>query len=324
MKYLKNHRVKSFLTGLFSAVVVLLCFAGSVPAAQVDAVWDGGGGTNYWNTATNWNPNVIPNNGTNTYNVFIGGLYLPDYTVYLNTSPTIDNLTIDTSDSFTVINNSHLYIAGGASAGTITNNGSILLNGSSTYTDLILNSGDVLLTGAGTLTMSNYANNRIFGSSSTYRLTNSAGHTIQGSGLLGNNQMALTNEGTITANQSNALTINPSSSGFTNNGTIRANSGSTLTVNDTLTNLSGTTLTGGTYYVTGTMRLPGAINTNAASIILDGTSSNLYNGTSGTNNALTNLNTNNGSFSILNDRDFTTAGNLTNSGAIIVGDNSIL
>ncbi len=31
-----------------------------------------------------------------------------------------------------------------------------------------------------------------------------------------------------------------------------------------------------------------------------------------------------GSFSLLNDRDFTTAGNLTNAGAITVGNNSIL
>ncbi|MBI5196177.1 MAG: hypothetical protein HZA10_07635 [Nitrospirae bacterium] len=501
MKCLKIHRAKSFFTEVFSTVVVLLCFAGSVPAAQVDAVWDGGGGTNYWNTATNWDPNVIPNNGTDTYNVFIGGLYLPDYTVSLNTNPTIDNLTVDTGDSLTVNNNSHLYIAGGASAGAITNNGTMSLNGSTTYTDLYLN-GNSTITGTGILNLSNYANNRITGASgavltndtnhtiqgsgqlgnnilgitnngtiianqstaltinpgsagvtnngimranggtlslysgtftnnniiealngyevqlnaativggnlntsggskirntsaaylngitlngdflanngtdtylyagaitnngtmslngsTTYTdlylygnstitgtgilnlsnyannritgasgavLTNDTNHTIQGSGQLGDNILGITNNGTIIANQSTALLINPGSAGVTNNGTFRANSGSTLTVNDTLTNLAGNTLTGGTYYVTGTMRLPGAININAASIILDGTSSNLYNGTSGTNNALANLNTNNGSFSILNDRDFTTAGNLTNSGAIIVGDNSIL
>lgn len=128
MKCLKKHKAKIFLTGLFFVAAVLLLLAGSASADQVDVKWDGGGGTNFWNNANNLDPNVIPNNNANTYNVFIGGSSLPDYTVYVTTGPTIDNLTIDTADSLTINNGGGINLESGASAGTITNNGTILIN----------------------------------------------------------------------------------------------------------------------------------------------------------------------------------------------------
>lgn len=42
---------------------------------------------------------------------------------------------------------------------------------------------------------------------------------------------------------------------FTNNGTLGVDSGSSFIVNGNLTNFSGTTLTGGTYNVGGTLQL---------------------------------------------------------------------
>jgi hypothetical protein len=323
MKCSKNHKAKIFLTGLFSVTAVLLLLAGSASADQVNVKWDGGGGTNSWNNADNWDPGVIPNNNTDTYNVFIGGSSLPDYIVYIdNIDPTIDNLTIDTGDSLTINDRRGLSLASGASAGTITNNGTILLNGSTGATTLRLNR-NTTLTGTGVLNLSNSLSDNVITDKSGAILTNDTNHTIQGSGQLGNARLGIINNGTIIANQSEGLIINPNpgAGGFTNNGTIRANSASTLTVNDNLNNLSGNTLTGGTYYVAGTMRLPGAININAASIILDGTGSNLYNGATGTNNALANFATNasGGSFSILDSRNFNTVSNLDNSGAITIG-----
>ena len=121
-------------------------------------------------------------------------------------------------------------------SGTFTNTGNLQLASTANTTDLRLN-GDVTLTGAGSVTMSNYANNRIFGNSgsATEVLTNAAGHTIQGAGQLGVNQMGLNNQGLILANESAGLTINTSAAGgLTNNGTMRA-SGGTLTINDALT-----------------------------------------------------------------------------------------
>src|SRR4029077_15229197 len=85
---------------------------------------------------------------------------------------------------------------------------------------------------------------------------------------------------------------------FTNNGTLTVgSSNSTFDVNGNLTNFSGTTLTGGTYNVTGTLQFNNAnIVTNAANITLTGTSSTIINQSAV--NALTNFAINNGSFGI--------------------------
>jgi hypothetical protein len=213
--------------------------------------------------------------------------------------------------------------------GTITNNGDLQLNSSGALTDLRIN-GDVTLTGPGSLTMGNHVNNRILNGSSVGTLTNTAGHTIQGAGQLGVNLIGLNNQGLILANQNTPLTINPRDDlGLTNSGILRANAGSTLQVTDHLANYSGTTLAGGTYAVYGTagspgnLQLPtGAIVTNAATILLDGVNSNLKqnNGT----DALTSLATNtaDGSFTIRNGRNFTTAGAFGNAGIVQVGPSS--
>ena len=75
--------------------------------------------------------------------------------------------------------------------------------------------------------------------------------------------------------------------------------------------------------IPGTMRLPGGSNiiTNAATILLDGPNSNLYNGGSGTS-ALANFATNAaaGSFTIQNGRSFTTAGAFSNAGVVQLGN----
>ena len=119
----------------------------------------------------------------------------------------------------------------------------------------------VTLNGGGTLALSNSARQPRIYSPTGDTLVNSSGPTlIKGSGQLGigggGDAFALKNQGLIDANQSVALTLNPGN-GTTNNGTFQANSGSSLIVLGNLTNLVGTTLTGGTYNVySGTMQLP--------------------------------------------------------------------
>jgi hypothetical protein len=86
-----------------------------------------------------------------------------------------------------------------------------------------------------------------------------------------------------------------------------------------LNNLAGGTLTGGTYHAVGTMNLPGYVNTNASNIVLDGAASRInYTGT--TNDALVNfsVNASDGSLSILNGRNFTTGGDFSNYGTIML------
>lgn len=111
--------------------------------------------------------------------------------------------------------------------------------------------------------------------------------------------------------------------------------GSTLHVTDgsTLTNFSTGTLTGGTYRANGTIQIDslgatgGEIVTNNASIILDGLGGGaaLISDLAG-KNALSNLATNQGSLFLLNggNANFTTAGDLENSGTVTVGSGTTL
>ena len=302
---------KSLWTNLFSLALILVFLGGNVFAA--DSTWNGGTGN--WNVDGNWTPSGVPNGSS--YNVLIdGGNIGINSFVNLNTSVSVGNLTIDTGDTLD-INNGHVLTMG-LDGGSIINNGNISLSSTGSGTYLRLGAPSVLLTGTGTLMLGNNANNAIDATNSNDRLTNDSNHTIQGSGNIGQNQMNLTNLGTITANQPTNLTINPYS-GVTNSGTFRANSGSTLIVTDNLTNYSANTLTGGTYDVADTMKLPvpttETIATNAATIILDGPSSAILR-YSGDANALAGFATNAaiGDFTIKNGRNFTTAGAFSNAG----------
>src|SRR5208337_61319 len=98
--------------------------------------------------------------------------------------------------------------------------------------------------------------------------------------------MPITNDGTIMANKSTPLTIVPNSTGFTNNGKLTVSKGSALIINSIegpFNNLSGGTLTGGTFAVTGMLELGNSITTNAASITLTGATAEIINSSSSTN-----------------------------------------
>jgi fibronectin-binding autotransporter adhesin len=138
-------------------------------------------------------------------------------------------------------------------AATYSQLGTVQLNSSGGTTELVL-LGNVTLSG-GTVTLSNNANNFIFGTVATDILTNQ--ETIQGAGNIGDAQTGLVNSGTINANASAGLTISVSSSDFNNTGTVEATGGlltikgpgTTFFTND---NQTTNTLTGGTYIANGT------------------------------------------------------------------------
>jgi hypothetical protein len=157
-------------------------------------------------------------------------------------------------------------------SGMITNNGTI--NNSSTGSSTDIRAADgTILAGSGVLAMSDNGNNRILGESSADRLVNGATHTIRGSGQIGADFMALTNQGVIEANQTTPLVIDTSASGFINEGTLRANAGSTLTVVDSVANAS-----------TAVIEAAGVVNFNGG-----GTGIATYNVTGGALNAAGNL-----------------------------------
>ena len=97
----------------------------------------------------------------------------------------------------------------------------------------------------------------------------------------------------------------------------------TVALTGTFANFSGSTLTGGTYNITSTFKFPSAdIVTNAATIVLDGVSSQIQNTSSV--NAFTNFATNgsSGSFTVQNSRTITTSGAFGNAGTLTVGSGS--
>jgi hypothetical protein len=223
----------------------------------------------------------------------------------------------DTSDQATVgalANSGTVTVGTGASltlqsAATDTNAGSIAISGA-----LNINAATTL-SGTGALTLTSGA---ITGLGSGKTLNNNS--TIQGSGTISN--LGIANAGLLLANQAVALNILPSAAGLNNTGTIEVNAGSALNISGLLTNFNTATdtLTGGTYYVKGgTLRFTSAnIVVNAADIILSGAASQILN-LSGVN-ALANFATNaaGGAFTLGAGRSFTTGGNFTNNGTLVI------
>lgn len=104
-----------------------------------------------------------------------------------------------------------------------------------------------------------------------------------------------------------------------NRGTVEA-SGGTLYLASAPAQFSGNTLTGGTWIVRANSTLAinngSTITTNRGTVLLDGSNSVF--------SAMDSLNNNQGSFTITNGRNFTTAGDLANSGTVHVGVGSTL
>jgi hypothetical protein len=201
--------------------------------------------------------------------------------------------------------------------GTINNTGTILLNGlnNSTLLDVTGPNHAATLTGKGTVTMSNSVNNVIgvFGGN----LTN-LNNTIQGAGQIGNTQAGLNNKGKIIANQPTTLIID--CAGFSNSGTLMVNKGSLMNINQAFSNFSGTTLTGGTYSVSGTLQFNGAnIVNDAAHITLTGTASAIVD--QAANDGLRNFVaiTKKGSLALHSGKILTTPADLSNAGRLTVG-----
>mgnify|MGYP006292815591 CR=1 FL=1 len=149
----------------------------------------------------------------------------------------------------------------------LTNNGTWSVNGagaSSSATDLVFK-GSQTLEGSGELIMTDDPHNMFWMSSSGNTLTHGPNHTIRGAGRLLNNRGNMVNNGTILATgQSNALTINPTTT-FLNSPTGVLGGTGTLEFRDgTLVN-NGTIAPG---LSTGELTIDGRVE-NADTSILD-------------------------------------------------------
>ena len=192
--------------------------------------------------------------------------------------------------------------------GTLTNNGTLTFANAGNGIDLRL-SGNVSLAGNGLIVLNDRSNNRIFANTSGNRLTIGADQTIRGSGNLGIGQTTFTNNGTVIANQSTALVIQPGggTADFINSagGILRADggtlqlsgaSGGVFTNNGIIEALNGSQV----QLINGASVVGGTLATNGSAIHSLGSS-------------LTNV-TNNGDFVLDNSSTTTLISTLTNNG----------
>lgn len=207
------------------ALLIIASVSEQARPAQQDARWIGGTGN--WNTAANWDPAVVPNNGVDTYHARIDDEDTKSASVVtLDLNATIDHLTIDPGDELRIPNGRLFTLIGGESTGLLHNAGILRLESTASSTDLRLSTGLVTLTGGGVLILSDHASNRILGvSGGSLQILN---QIVRGAGQIGVNSTALTNQGTIIADQPTALSIDPSSSPMINTGILRAQSGGRL------------------------------------------------------------------------------------------------
>ncbi len=256
---------------------------------------------------------------TNSGSTEIGNYYITTATAVDIGKSLVNNSTIDVVGANNAAVNAVLKVAGPS----LSNSGTINLEGNSLGDAELEIAGNVALSGTGKIVLSNIATNIITGTATTETLTNSS--TIEGSGTIEN--IGIVNNGSILANQSTALLILPSSAGLHSTGTLSVSAGDTMQIGTSaggaLTNFSGTTLTGGTYTVGGTLQFGASgasIVTDAANISLTGAGAQMIN--FGSQSLLTNLATiaSGGSFTLgASWGTFTTTGNFTNDGTLSVG-----
>jgi hypothetical protein len=250
-------------------------------------------------------------------NSTLSGLTINVGGVMASSNSTFNNVTIDSGSTIQPQDNSTTTLTG-----TITNNGTIALNSVGDNTNLVLSGGAAVeLTSGSSITMSNFAPNRIYGSG-TDTLTVDSGATIQGSGQVGlgsgGNAFTLINHGTIDANQSVALNVNPGN-GTTSNGLLEATSGATLNLGGSFTNTGGTILSTGSGSVVNL-----GLSTITGGTLTTASGGAMYSG----NSTLSGLAISAGSTVTTADNSTTTlTGTITNNGTIAlnsVGDNTNL
>ena len=259
------------------------------PLSATTDTWQGGA-SGVWSTPGNWNNGAI----TTGENILIN---LTTAATNVDASFSIGTLTLNVAgDSATINNNVGLTVAG-----NITNNGTITLNSAGNVTELVIGAAGVTLSGTGTVNLSNNGQNFIFGAAAADKLTNQ--QTIQGSGNIGDGQMALANSGTIDATQSTNLILQ-TSNGDTNTGTLEATTGVLVLQGDTITN------TGGTIKSTGSAVQLNGVTVNGGTLTTTG--SGLIHTVSGQSATLENL-TNSGNYQSDNNSSTTLVGTITNS-----------
>ena len=166
-----------------------------------------------------------------------------------------------------VTNTGALHIANGTAAvlkGVLTNAGQISFDSTGSLTKTMV-SGAVSLTGGGSVTLANQSY-----ISGTGALTN-VNNTLSGGGGIGiGSSLSLTNQGTIDANASNALTLNTGVNGVSNSGLLEAQAGGGLNILGAVSNTGQIWANGGKVTVGGALTGTGVDTITGSTLTLGG------------------------------------------------------
>ncbi len=287
--------------------------------------WTKGAGTLNWVDAANWdNPSGPPDD---TWDVVLGGAGLAQGDVLnLGGNQSVNVMTIDsgadftlggTSGTLTIVKGNLTRTAASSGAQTIARPVAL---GSKAVWDI---GGDGQLAVVGGISGSGFGLEK----RGTGTLLVSGANTYSGPTLVGEGTLLLSGgslaSSSLTVSAGAALDCTAPAftyaASFSNSGAVRVEGG-TLTLSGPVGQCAGTTLTGGTWEVGAGSALAittvSAIATNRAAVVLDGPNSLFA--------PFDALADNEGRFTILGGRHFSTAADLANSGAITVGDASTL
>jgi fibronectin-binding autotransporter adhesin len=220
-------------------------------------------------------------------------------------------------------NTANLTIAGTnksitTSAASFSNTGTLTIDKTDSFT-----AGNLTQISSGTLSGGTYvlAGNLDLTTAGISVTTNSANLTLEGGTINSNNVNALS---ALAANTSSltiagtTTSVTTSAASFSNTGTLTIDAGDSF-VAPALTQISGSTLTAGTYILAGNLDLTAAANitTNSANLTLEGGSIE-----TGSTNDLANLASNTNSLTLASKASFTATGNFSNSGKLTIDSGS--
>ena len=226
-----------------------------------------------------------------------------------------------------------------ANAAITTNAATIVLDGAnSQITDLIglnalnLSSNPGSLTiqnGRSLTTAGNFSNGGALtvGSNSTFTVngtyTQSGTASVLAAGTLtlmngGSSSGNISVDGTFAININTTFTV---SGAYSQTGALIVGFDATVSLTGTFGSFSGGTLTGGSYQLFGTLQFNNAAIANAATILLDNTTSQIIDQSG--NDALANLASNTGSLTVENGRALTVSGSLSNTGSVVLSSGTL-
>ncbi len=281
------------------------------------------GGTTTLNGPFTSGPVTISGGTTTLNGPFTSGPVIISGTAVFNTTLLTTTLTLSgtlSGSGDATVTNSLDWTSGtmsGAGTTTIANGATLTISGGGTkpLSRVIENHGAASWTGGQIQANNGTFNNR---SDGTFNAALTATNAWLGTG--GTN--AFNNEGLFTKTLATSATFQTNSTAVAFNNlagsTVDVQAG-TLALISTFSNFAGTTLTGGTYIVTGIFKFNNAnIVTNAATIVLDGLDSQIVNQSNANGIANFATNTAAGSFTLKNGKSLST-GSFSNAGVLAIG-----